>query len=75
MAFHKYGQTVKFPRNEHVDIHVRQVSLNVEAPEGEQVQAVEIREFIKNGEVYGHGIILPANSIKDLVVALDRVSK
>lgn len=73
MAFHKFGETVKFPRNEHVDIHVRQVVLNADAPVDAQFQAVEIREFLKSGEVYGHGIVLPFTSIKDLKVALDQV--
>lgn len=72
MAFHQYGETVKFPRNEHVDIHVRAVTLNAEAPT-EQVECIEIREFIKEGEVYGHGLVLPMTAVKDLSLALQRV--
>ena len=67
MAFHQYGKTVKFPRNEHVEIHVRTVTLG-------HHEYVEIREFIKNGEIYGHGVVLPVNQIKDLKVALERVA-
>lgn len=73
MAFHQYKQTVKFPRNEHVDIHVRTVTLNSDAPSA-QVECVEVREFIKEGEVYGHGIVIPLLSVKDLVVALQQVT-
>lgn len=73
MPFHQYGQTVKFPRNEHVEIHVREVTLNADAPESARKSYVEIREFIRNGEVYGHGIVLPVNLVSDLKVALDRV--
>jgi hypothetical protein len=65
---------VKFPRNEHVDIHVREVTLNAEAP-SEAVECIEIREFIKEGEVYGHGLVLPLTSVKDLEVALKQVQK
>lgn len=73
MPFHQYGQTVKFPRNEHVEVHVRVVTLNADAPESERRDYVEIREFIRNGEVYGHGIVLPVNQVADLKIALDRV--
>lgn len=72
MASHEFGQTVKFPRNEHIDIHVREVILDAEDT---RFPAVEIREFIKAGEVYGHGIVLPRHSVKDLLVALDQVSQ
>lgn len=72
MAFHKYGGSIKFPRNEHVDIHIRAVTLNADVPSA-QVDCIEIREFLKEGEVYGHGLVLPRTSIKDLLVALQRV--
>ena len=75
MAFHRYGKIVKFPRNEDVDIHVREVTLNADGPEEKQVQSVEIREYIKSGEVYGHGLVLPAHCVRDLRVALDRISQ
>lgn len=73
--FHLYGKTVKFPRGEHVEIHVRQVRLAVgeDAPEPAREDYVEIREYIKEAEVYGHGIVLPANQIADLKVALDQL--
>jgi hypothetical protein len=74
VAFHQFGDTVKFPRNEHVDIHVREVTLNPEVPT-KQVDCIEIREFIKEGEVYGHGIVLPLSSVRDLEVALKRLQK
>jgi hypothetical protein len=73
VAFHQFGKTVKFPRNDDVDIHVREVTLNAEAPSG-KVECVEIREFIKEGEVFGHGIVLPLHAIKDLQVALQRLT-
>lgn len=73
MAFHRYGKTVKFPRNEDVEIHVRQVTLNADGPEKKQANCVEIREFLKEGEVYGHGIVIPAREVRDLLVALDKV--
>jgi hypothetical protein len=72
VTFHRYGASAKFPRNEHVEIHVRKVDLNADAP-SQAVPCVEIREYIKSGEVYGHGIVLPAALIKDLKIALDRV--
>lgn len=73
MPMHKYGKTVKFPRNEHVDIHVREVFLNPDAPEAKQVQAIEIREWIKSGELYGHGLVIDRKNASDLRVALDRI--
>ncbi len=75
MAFKTDGKPVKFPRNEHVDIHVTPCTLNSDAAEEKQVQVVEIREFIKNGEVYGHGLVLPLTAIADLQVALTRVTE
>lgn len=74
MAFHKVGETVKFPRDEYVDIHVRNVTLNADAPASEQFRAVEIREFLREGEVYGHGLVLPLNAVRDLKVALERLT-
>ena len=72
MAFHEYGATLKFPRNEHVDIHVRAVTLE---PESENpTECIEIREFLKEGEVYGHGLVLPRTTVKDLCLALQRVT-
>ena len=73
MAFHKYGATVKFPRNEHVEIHVRPLTLNADAPAQNHVEAVEIREYIVSGETYGHGLVLPRASVRDLLVALNKV--
>lgn len=74
MAFHRFGKTVKFPRNEDVDIHVREVTLNANAEPEKQVDTVEIREFIKDGEVYGHGLVIPAYAIPDLIRALQSLS-
>lgn len=71
MPFHEYGKTVKFPRNEHVDIHVRPVILGVDSET--PVECVEVREFLKEGEVYGNGIVLPKTAINDLILALQRV--
>ena len=73
MAFHRYGKTVKFPRNDDVDIHVRQVTLNADDETDKQVEMVEIREFIKAGEVYGHGLVIPCREVADLKIALDRI--
>lgn len=69
MSFSVVGETATFPRDEHVDIRVREITLD------DSVQCVEIREWIKSGEVYGHGIVLPFKSIRDLKIALDRVSE
>ena len=73
MTFHRYGKTAKFPRDEHVEIHVREVTLNASAPASAQVQMVDIREFIREGEVYGHGVLIPIQVIPDLDVALDQL--
>lgn len=73
MAFHRYGKIVKFPRNDDVDIHVRVVTLNADDQSDKQVEVVEIREFIKTGEVYGHGIVIPCREVADLQIALTRV--
>jgi hypothetical protein len=73
VPFHRTGQVEKFPRDENVDIHVREVTLNASAPESAQVEAVDIREFIKNGEVYGHGLAIPRREVRDLIVALEKV--
>lgn len=74
MSFHQYGQTISVPRNEHVDIHVRRVTLNANAPVERHVEMVEVREFLKAGEVYGHGIVIPLREVSDLKIALDRVA-
>jgi hypothetical protein len=73
VAFHRVVKTVKFPRNEHVEVHVRRVVLNNDAPEAERVDAIEIREFIKAGEVYGHGLVIPAQNDTDLIHAIEKV--
>lgn len=73
MVFKTDGKPVKFPRNEHVEIHVTAITLNADAEPVQQVQAVEIREFIKNGEIYGHGIVLPLTAVTDLKIALERL--
>lgn len=69
MSFSVVGETVTFPRDEYVDIRVREITLD------DSVQCVDIREWIKSGEVYGHGLVLPFKSIRDLKIALDRVSE
>lgn len=74
MPFHRYGETVKIPRDENVEIHVRAVTLLADLPEERHVNLVEIREFIKSGEIYGHGIVIPEREIADLKVALDQVA-
>lgn len=73
MSFHQYGETVVVPRNEHVDLHVRTVTLAAESPTL-QVECVEVREFLKEGEMYGNGIVFPLALAQDLKVALDRVA-
>jgi hypothetical protein len=75
VAFIQYGEMFKFPRNENIDIHVREVTLNADAPPGEQVRAVDIREFIKNGELYGHGVMLPMRAVNGLQIALEQVTR
>lgn len=74
-AFHRYGETLVVPRNEHVDLHVRQVTLNANAPTAKQVEAVEIREFIKAPEVYGHGLVFPGTSLDGVIKALQKVQR
>lgn len=71
MPFHKYGKTVKIPRNDHVDIHVREVVLNADAPEADQVEHIEIREYLKEGQVYGHGLLVPKDSAERIAIALN----
>lgn len=71
--FHKYGKTVKFPRNPDVDIHVREVTLNADAPTEQQVEAIEIREWLKGGEVYGHGLVIPRDLSLNVVEALKKI--
>jgi hypothetical protein len=71
VALHEYGKLVKFARNEDVDIHVRKVTLD---PEGTKpVECVEIREFLKGGEVYGHGLVIPVSQAKDLNAAFSQL--
>lgn len=67
MPFHQYGKTTKFPRDEHVDIHVRLVDLDADAEV--PFPHVEIREYIRDTEAYGHGLVLPVTAFKDLVAA------
>ena len=73
MGFVQYGALEKFPRDEHVDIHVREITLGADAPTAQKVEFVEIREFIKSGEVYGHGLLIPKRELRDLKVALERL--
>lgn len=73
MAFHKFGKTEKFPVNDDVDIVVREVTLNADAPESAHVPCIEIREFLREPEIYGHGLVIPRASVACLKVALDRL--
>lgn len=73
MPFHVYGKTQKFPRNEFVDIHVREVTLNADAPPEQQSRCIEIREFLREGEVYAHGLVLPETAVVDLCAAFNRL--
>lgn len=73
MSFHEYGETVVVPRNEHVDLHVRTVTLAAETPTL-RVDCIEVREFLKETEIYGNGIVVPLSLVPDLRVALDRVA-
>jgi hypothetical protein len=75
VAMHKIGRTTKFPRDEHVDIVVREVLLNADAPESARVPTIEIREYIKSSEMFGHGLVIPARSTRDLQVALDLITR
>lgn len=61
----------KFPVDEHVDIHVSQVVLDEDAET--ETPVVEIREFLKEPGLYGHGIVIPMKSVRDLRVALERL--
>lgn len=71
----EFKKPAVFPRNEHVDIHVRRGILNPDAPESERVEVLDIREFIKSGEIYGHGLVLPLRNKADLVTALDQATR
>lgn len=71
MAFHRYGETEKFPRSEDVDIHVREVTLNPDSKKS--ADCVEIREYLKEGEVYGHGLVIPWRELGDLEIAIQRL--
>lgn len=65
----EYGERIrKFPRNEHVEIHVREVTLLPGTPD--EKNYVDVREFILNGSVYGNGILLPVGLIQLLTPAL-----
>lgn len=75
MSFVKVLSEEKFPRSEDVDIHVRRVLLNADGVESRQADCIEIREWIKSGEVYGHGIVIPTREWKELKVAGDRVAR
>lgn len=74
MAFHQYHEGVQFPRNEHVDIVVRPVTLNADAP-ADALEYVEIREFIKASGTWGHGIVVPRNLLPDLKISLERMEE
>lgn len=71
------GNKATFPRNEHVDIHVRTVTLAVgnDAPDPAKGKYLEIREFIKASGLYGQGIVIPLLQAKDLRCALDQVAQ
>lgn len=75
MSFQHVLRTEKFPRDEHVEIHVREVVLNADAPSSAHVPVVEIREYLKEPEIYGHGLVIPTTAAKDLVTALQRIAK
>lgn len=64
---------ISIPLNEHVDIHVMRLVINPDAGPSKRLDAVEIRQYIKESEVYGHGIVVPAREVKDLVVALNKI--
>ena len=73
MAFHQHHEGVQFPRNEHVDIVVRPVTLNADAP-SDSLEYIEIREYIKASGTWGHGIVVPFGVMPDLKIALERVA-
>lgn len=74
-AFHRYGETVVVPRNEHIDLYVRQVTLNAAAPTSKHVHAIEIREFIKAPEVFGHGLVFPEESLDGVIKGLQKLQR
>ncbi len=54
--------------NSNLDLLVRRVEITDESEN--TVEALEIREWIKNAEVEGHGLFLPIESAQDLVDAI-----
>lgn len=73
MTFVTFGQVKKFQRNEHVEIHVRELVLFPDDPDSRPY--VEIREYLLNGEVYGNGIVLPVGLLPTLVRTLELFSQ
>lgn len=72
----KYGRSQIFPRSETVDIHVRELTLTGVA--GDKVterEYIEVREYIKPSEVYGHGIVIPRDRLTDLQTALYNLTR
>lgn len=69
----RVGRVLKFPRNEHVDILIREI---VFAPDTDDEKPyVEIREYLKGPGIYGHGILLPDLQVPDLVQKLGMLGK
>jgi hypothetical protein len=75
VSFQQVHRIEKFPRDEHVEIHVRTVTLNADAPPSAHVPVIEIREYLKEPELYGHGIVIPLTAVKDLLVAIKRLDQ
>jgi hypothetical protein len=64
------GKARKITVNGNVDLLVREVRII----EGERtIEAVELREFLKNAEVEGHGLFIPKETRHDVIEALQQV--
>ena len=70
MSFVAYGRSRQFPRSANVDIVVREIVLNPNVEE-QRREYVEIREFLKNGEVFGHGVVIPRDHVSTLLEHLE----
>lgn len=68
-----HGKSRKIPVNDNVDLLVRRVSITEVGPSPRTIEAIELREYLRNAEVEGHGIFVPLDEVSALMEALGSV--
>lgn len=68
-----HGKGRKIQVNDNVNLIVREVSITEAGPSPKTIEAVELREYLKNAEVEGHGVYIPKDQVENLIGSLRSV--